>query len=300
MQQMHRRELHVWEAVIGAANVAIEVAESIASYNDNDNVNRKATTETSKNAVDVLELSLRILRELSGMAEGEEESSQKEKSDDNDHTTPDSEYGEGIDYSSTQKNSDPYVRIVSQLLWMLWSLPPIHGSISGNRTTDHRYIKISDDGDTHSATSTPNCRKIQTRFPSLNVYTGYRSDIIGALGNIVYRRTGLQDAVRRHESGVGLELILSHCAPDEDATNNISTINTNGKTNETKSHNPFLREWALFCIRNLTEGNESNQKAIRELQLLEAAQNETISELGLEVSVNKQTMKPEIIKRAQK
>lgn len=68
-----------------------------------------------------------------------------------------------------------------------------------------------------------------------------------------------QDQVR--ELGA-LSLLLNHCNVD--------------------SSNPFLREWALFTIRNLCEGNEDNQRFIEGLKPQETIATATLRELGLE------------------
>lgn len=75
-------------------------------------------------------------------------------------------------------------------------------------------------------------------------YKGFRRDIVSLIGNCIYRRKHAQDEVRQRN---GILLLLQHCVTDED--------------------NPFVREWGIWCVRNLLEGNEENQRAVSELEL---------------------------------
>lgn len=86
-----------------------------------------------------------------------------------------------------------------------------------------------------------------------------------------------QDAVRLFESpenssskgsgssggsSEGLALVLNHCNVD--------------------SRNPYLREWALLCVRHLCEGNEANQAAIAAMRPQAAVQTQGLREMGVE------------------
>lgn len=48
-----------------------------------------------------------------------------------------------------------------------------------------------------------------------------------------------------------------------------------------------IREWAIFGLRNLCEGNLENQDVIRSLEARGAADQQTLRELGLESEVGK-------------
>lgn len=78
-----------------------------------------------------------------------------------------------------------------------------------------------------------------------------------------------QDAVRDFEDATtksnGLALVLSHCNVD--------------------SQNPYLREWALLCVRHLCEGNEENQRAIAALRPQAAVQTEGLRAMGVEATL---------------
>lgn len=79
-----------------------------------------------------------------------------------------------------------------------------------------------------------------------------------------------QDTVRLFEEqdkGVspGLALVLNHCNVD--------------------SRNPFLREWALLCVRHLCEGNTANQAAIARLEAQAAVQTEGLRAVGVKATL---------------
>jgi hypothetical protein len=89
---------------------------------------------------------------------------------------------------------------------------------------------------------------------------GRKAQLIRVLGNLCHRCRSAQDEVRREEGG--LALVLNHCNVD--------------------SSNPFLREWALFCVRNLCEDNGENQRVVSELHVQGAVQTSMLKEVGLE------------------
>eukprot|EP00026_Physarum_polycephalum_P016571 Phypoly_transcript_17506.p1 GENE.Phypoly_transcript_17506~~Phypoly_transcript_17506.p1 ORF type:complete len:117 (-),score=28.70 Phypoly_transcript_17506:265-615(-) len=66
---------------------------------------------------------------------------------------------------------------------------------------------------------------------------------MGLIANLTYNNKGNQDEVR--ELG-GVELVLNHCNIDDT--------------------NPFIREWAIYAIKNLLEGNPENQEIVRGLK----------------------------------
>ena len=70
----------------------------------------------------------------------------------------------------------------------------------------------------------------------------------------------MKDKIRQMN---GILLMLQQCVADED--------------------NPFLREWGIWCMRNLLEGNEENQKAVVELELQGTVDMPELYGLGLRV-----------------
>ncbi|KAK9822150.1 hypothetical protein WJX74_011016 [Apatococcus lobatus] len=93
-------------------------------------------------------------------------------------------------------------------------------------------------------------------------YAGYRSDLVAVIANLVYNQRSLQDAVKASE---GVELLLSQCQID--------------------SESPLVREWALWAIRNLCEGNLEIQRHIESLQLQGAAPHQDLNRLGFKVQM---------------
>lgn len=103
-------------------------------------------------------------------------------------------------------------------------------------------------------------------------YKGFRRDIVALIGNCVYRRKHVQDEIRSRD---GILLLLQQCVTDED--------------------NPYLREWGLWCVRNMLEGNEENQKEVSELQLQGSADVPEISALGLRVEIDQKTRRAKLV-----
>ncbi|XP_057419710.1 LOW QUALITY PROTEIN: uncharacterized protein LOC130713898 [Lotus japonicus] len=75
-------------------------------------------------------------------------------------------------------------------------------------------------------------------------YKGFRRDIVTLIGNCVYRRNKHAQDEIRHRNGI--LLLLQQCVIDED--------------------NPFLREWGIWSVRNMLEGNEENQMVVSEYE----------------------------------
>ncbi|XP_062090206.1 uncharacterized protein LOC133796624 [Humulus lupulus] len=94
-------------------------------------------------------------------------------------------------------------------------------------------------------------------------YKGFRRDIVAVIGNCAYRRRNVQDEIRQKN---GILLLLQQCVTDED--------------------NPFLREWGIWSVRNLLEGNAENQRVVAELELQGSVDMPEISSLGLKVEVD--------------
>lgn len=95
-----------------------------------------------------------------------------------------------------------------------------------------------------------------------------RCALVRLIGNLCFRRTANQDSVR--ESGL-LPALLALCTLDERA--------------------PRLREWSLLCIRNLCEGNQSNQALLRALECRGIADADAAAwhRLGVHVEVDEAT-----------
>ena len=46
----------------------------------------------------------------------------------------------------------------------------------------------------------------------------------------------------------------------------------------------FLKEWSIFGIKNITEGNLQNQQYIQSIKAQKVVQNEEMKEMGIEVT----------------
>lgn len=103
-------------------------------------------------------------------------------------------------------------------------------------------------------------------------YKGFRRDIVAVIGNCSYQRKPVQDEIRQKD---GILLLLQQCGLDED--------------------NPFLKEWGIWCVRNLLEGNEDNKRLVTELELQGSVDAPEIAGLGLRVEVNPKTGRPKLV-----
>ncbi|KAG5014237.1 hypothetical protein JHK86_026498 [Glycine max] len=103
-------------------------------------------------------------------------------------------------------------------------------------------------------------------------YKGFRRDIVALIGNCVYRRKHAQDEIRHRN---GILLLLQQCVTDED--------------------NPFLREWGIWSVRNMLEGNNENQKVVAELEIQGSADVPEITSLGLRVEVDQRTRRAKLV-----
>ncbi|XP_072178745.1 ataxin-10-like [Diadema setosum] len=87
---------------------------------------------------------------------------------------------------------------------------------------------------------------------------GFKGKLIQLIGNMCFQCRAFQDRVRDLN---GIPVILQQC--------NIDT------------RNPYIREWAVLCIRNLCENNVENQAVIASMENQGVAGNKTISDLGI-------------------
>jgi len=77
----------------------------------------------------------------------------------------------------------------------------------------------------------------------LAAFSYMKRDLVQLLGILCYQQKDVQDRVR---SCGGILVVLNLCVVDE--------------------RNPYLREHALFTLRNLLIGNDENQKIVAELE----------------------------------
>ena len=106
-------------------------------------------------------------------------------------------------------------------------------------------------------------------------YPGYRTDILAVLANLLFQRPVVQQEVQ----GLGgVLLVLAQCQVDRGS--------------------PLAREWALWAVRNLCEGSEQAQQAIRELQLCATVDSAELQQMGVQLQLDALTGKPRLVQRA--
>ncbi|KAL3632250.1 hypothetical protein CASFOL_025234 [Castilleja foliolosa] len=103
-------------------------------------------------------------------------------------------------------------------------------------------------------------------------YRGFRRDIVAVLGNCSYRKKRVQDEIRERN---GILVLLQQCVIDED--------------------NPFLREWGVWSMRNILEGNMENQQLVADLELQNSVNSPEIAGMGLRVEINPRTRRPKLV-----
>ncbi|ORX96922.1 hypothetical protein K493DRAFT_216679 [Basidiobolus meristosporus CBS 931.73] len=89
-----------------------------------------------------------------------------------------------------------------------------------------------------------------------------KRDIIRLIGNLSYGNKFVQDEVR--ELG-GLALVLSNCNIDD--------------------RNPYIREYAIFAIRNLLQNNPENQKLVEEMKPIDTVQHPVLEDVGVKTEL---------------
>lgn len=86
----------------------------------------------------------------------------------------------------------------------------------------------------------------------------FKRDIVQLLSTLCFRDKKVQDDIRELH---GLGLILSQCRVDDE--------------------NPYLREYAIFCLRNVLEDNEENKEVLRNMKPIKLQNSEITDKLGL-------------------
>ncbi|XP_010408516.1 ataxin-10 isoform X3 [Corvus cornix cornix] len=89
---------------------------------------------------------------------------------------------------------------------------------------------------------------------------GFKSHLIRLIGNLCYKNKENQDKVYDLD---GISLILDSCSIDD--------------------NNPFVSQWAVYAIRNLTEQNEQNQALIAHMEQKGLADSSALERMGLEI-----------------
>ncbi|CAG8766906.1 7132_t:CDS:10, partial [Cetraspora pellucida] len=122
----------------------------------------------------------------------------------------------------------------------------IASSISLLAQADKTFPRVT------KATSSPSLQQGISEFAYI------KRDIIRVIGNMAYDNCSVQDEVRRLG---GILLVLNQCNID--------------------NNNPYIREHAIFALRNLLINNSGNQKLVKELEPIAPVQNDVLSEIGI-------------------
>lgn len=132
------------------------------------------------------------------------------------------------------------------------------GTIENFKTTDSLGNKITDSTKIHSRVDYQKFTIMATNFPESKLL------IIEILGNLCYKKKEIQDEIRLKH---GLELILSNCVIDD--------------------NDPFIKERSIVCVKFLLENNAENQKFVASLEAKKAADDDTLSQAGYQVDIDK-------------
>ncbi|KAM6216512.1 ataxin-10 [Rhynchocyon petersi] len=93
-----------------------------------------------------------------------------------------------------------------------------------------------------------------------SVADGFKSHLIRLIGNLCYKNKENQDKVNELD---GIPLILDNCSIDDS--------------------NPFLTQWVVYAVRNLTEDNSQNQDLIAKMEEQGLADASVLKKMGFEV-----------------
>uniref|UniRef100_A0A287CSZ9 Ataxin-10 n=1 Tax=Ictidomys tridecemlineatus TaxID=43179 RepID=A0A287CSZ9_ICTTR len=112
--------------------------------------------------------------------------------------------------------------------------------------------------DTTNIFSTSGCIKAEGDIS--NMAEGFKSHLIRLIGNLCYKNKDNQDKVNELD---GIPLILDSCNIDDS--------------------NPFLTQWVVYAVRNLTEDNSQNQDLIAKMEEQGLADTSLLKKMGFEV-----------------
>ena len=124
--------------------------------------------------------------------------------------------------------------------------------------------------------SVPEELKSDVKYPSRVPWSGYRVDLIAIIGNAAFNRARVCDDVANLG---GLPIVLNH---------------TRGEEGEA-----YLREWALWAVRNLTQSSELARDKTAELQPQAVEESEELLSRSLGVELNRETGRPRVVRREQ-
>lgn len=91
----------------------------------------------------------------------------------------------------------------------------------------------------------------------------FKRVLVKILANVCSDHKANQDRIREHG---GIEAILNCCRVDE--------------------NHPYIKEWALFAVRNLTKDNPENIAHIEQYTLSGVRQSPDLSQMGLQAQID--------------
>ncbi|CAL0328483.1 unnamed protein product [Lupinus luteus] len=118
---------------------------------------------------------------------------------------------------------------------------------------------------------------------------------VGILEHAVRGKSGLPSGSAAVDVlGYSLTILRDICAQDSvgDDRDNAEDVVDQCVTDD---DNPFLREWGIWTMRNMLEGNTENQRIVSELKLQGSADVPEISALGLQVEVDQRTGRAKLV-----
>ncbi|KAA6426675.1 MAG: maternal effect embryo arrest 50 [Trebouxia sp. A1-2] len=159
---------------------------------------------------------------------------------------------------------------------LLADLASQHDSLQGHSRSDagnqslsqavNRLLSQQDSG------SPEQLIRLAQQFPRQSPYKGYRCDLVALLANLCFRRPAVQNKVQQLG---GTELILSQCQWDDE--------------------NPLVREYGLWAVRNLCEGNDAIQESISSLRAHSTVDSPDLQQIGMKIELDGKTGKPKMV-----
>ena len=108
------------------------------------------------------------------------------------------------------------------------------------------------------------------------MFLGYKTVLIRALANVMFKSRDIQDMVREEQ---GIPLVLTCCSiQDQNPCKYFRFYMLNTLD---------LREWGVFCVRNLCEENAENQQYINNMKAeqLDEKTIELLAQQGFKASI---------------
>jgi len=215
--------------------------------------------------------------------------------------------------------------LVPRILERIASLPPVRGQEEAEAESQARKggggeeeggggEGEGEEEEREELASRRRRRRIHRRLPR---YPEERADAVAVLSNALHRRRYVAESLLSCEGGA--ELLLAQCGAvggeeagegewrrreeKETTTTTTTENNKNGPSSLRPSRNPlpptvgaFAREWALWGLRNLTEGSDEARKLLSDLRPVKAVPSEELERVGLRLELDEGSGKFELRK----